>query len=259
MPNDYSGDNGTSNSTSTSSSTSLSSSTSTVRKHGCLIDAVDLTEYPFQFEPSSHTDEVSTHFGEKLVVGQRLASCHWVGGGKSDVDLDIYLVGGAYSNPDTPSSTEVNKTRNASLVSYHYWIQQEGTRTLADGSVISTNQDGSPVMVLVRNPDPPPTVDSSDTASSKITANKTAANKVVLDQINSFKGLLEPKTDLGAPHPVYISMGGLYTGIQFVIESLKVTYISRNLGTLVPYEASLRLKLIALGDASKYAGSGAKS
>jgi len=235
-----------------SSSPSVPSNPATAagpRKHGSLIDVITLAQFPFQFEPFTHKDKCTTHFGEKLIVGQRTAGFHWVGGGKDDVELDIYLVGAAYTNPGTPTPGDIGAVRAGALSGYSYWLQ------VPTGGV---NPDGSPQMTMVKNLQPPPALSDSDAAKNRITADRVSANNAVLNQIAAFKGLIRPQDDIGAPHPLFINIGGLYTGIQFLLEDLEVTYISRNLDSLVPYEASIKLKLAALGDATKYSGSGAK-
>lgn len=77
-----------------------------------------------------------------------------------------------------------------------------------------------------------------------------------LSQIEAFKALLEPQDDIGAPHPLYINVGGMYVGKQYVLCDVEVrptvfTYSN----DMSPQEAFMSLKLeeIPIGN---YAGIG---
>lgn len=218
------------------------------RQRGSLVDAVTLTEYPFQFEPSEHEDHDTTAFGEHHVVGHRLSGYHWVGGGKADVSMTIHLVCGANTDLGAPKPGDVGNYRMAQLASYQKQI-------LVDTG--GTNADGTKKMQYIKNPQPVPKLDSVAEAQASLKAKKMLENKKVLLQVKAFKALMDPQEDIGAPHPLLINMGGLYTGIQFLLVDLKTTYISRNYKTLEPYEVELKLKLHALGTNAKYSGSGA--
>ena len=147
--------------TSSVSQTSNTSPSNTVtnRQHGSLVDVITLVSYPFQFEPDVQRDRCSVYFGEKPVVGQRLQGYHWVGGGKDDVELDIYLVGAAYTNINTPTPSSVLATMVAAKGSYQYWLQ------VPTGG---TNPDGSTQMTMVKNLNPPPM--NADQATTKLQA-----------------------------------------------------------------------------------------
>lgn len=219
------------------------------RQRGSLVDAVTLTEYFFQFEPDTHKDKHTTQFGEHSIVGHRLSGFHWIGGGKAEVELDIYLVGAARTNFANPTPGEVGEFRMAQLGDYQRMI-------LVDTG--EDNPDGTAKMKWVKNPEPPPTVDSVSQAKAKIRQAKKDANKAVMKQIADIRSLLEPKDDIGAPHPVLINMGGLYTGKQFLLTEVDTTYLARNLETMEPYEAQIKMKFHMLGENAKYSGSGAK-
>lgn len=219
------------------------------RQRGSIVDAVTLTEFVFQFEPSQHKDKSNTVFGEHSVIGHRLTGFHWVGGGKSEVELEIYLLGAAFTNFANPTPSEVGEFRMAQLGDWQ-------PKILIDTG--ETNEDGTAVMRWIDNPQPAPKTDDLSTARERIRQGKANANKSVMRQLGDLKKLLDPKDDIGAPHPVLINMGGLYTGKQFLLVEVDASYISRNLETQEPYEAQVRLKLHQLGENAKYSGAGAR-
>lgn len=219
------------------------------RQRGSLVDAITLAEFPFQFEPEVHKDKDSNTLGEHHIVGHRLPNYHWVGGGKSELELDLYLLSAAMTNFSSPKPDEVGAFRMAQLGDYQRMI-------LVDTG--ENNADGSAKMKWVKNPEPPPKVDSVGIAKRKIREAKQQANRGVMQQIADLKKFCDPQDDIGAPHPVLINLGGLYTGIQWLVSDVETTYLSRNLETLEPYEAQIKLKLVRLAENAKYTGTGVK-
>lgn len=66
------------------------------RIRGSLTDVITLQEFDFQFEPRVR-EKNTTKFAKQNIIGQRLPSYSWVGGGESDVEVDIFLLGTAAS------------------------------------------------------------------------------------------------------------------------------------------------------------------
>lgn len=66
----------------------------------------------------------------------------------------------------------------------------------------------------------------------------------MLAQLEAFRSLTLSQADTGTPHPVYVIVGGLYVGRQFVLCSLEHQVLTMQFDqTMVPYEIMMKLKL----------------
>jgi hypothetical protein len=79
----------------------------------------------------------------------------------------------------------------------------------------------------------------------------------MLSQLEAFRSLLLPQDDIGAPHPVYIVVGGMYPGRWFVLEHMEVDPEGYQYGEdMTPYEVRMRLKLCEIPTNITYTGTG---
>lgn len=70
------------------------------RNRGSVVDSVTLAEVVFQYEPKVKTKD-TTKYASQHVIGRRLPNQTWVGGGESNVELDItFSDGGSVSTDD---------------------------------------------------------------------------------------------------------------------------------------------------------------
>jgi len=71
------------------------------------------------------------------------------------------------------------------------------------------------------------------------------------------KELCEPQDDTGAPHPLYINVGGLYTGLSFVLVTAETEYeVFEWTDDMTPREARMRVRFYQLAPNSNYTGAG---
>ena len=79
----------------------------------------------------------------------------------------------------------------------------------------------------------------------------------VQDQIKAFKKLLETQDDIGAPHPLFINMGGMYVNRQYVLCQIDSEYLGFDLdASMAPYEAVVKMALCEIPKSGSYAGTG---
>lgn len=82
-------------------------------------------------------------------------------------------------------------------------------------------------------------------------------NPDTVNVVNGIKALAEPQDDTGAPHPLYVNVGNLYTGIAFVLFESETDFeVYEYTDDMTPREARMRLKLFQLAPNSKYTGAG---
>jgi hypothetical protein len=229
------------------------------RKRGSLTDSVTLQELPFQYEPTVDIKN-STNYAEQKIMGRRLSNRQWVGSGKGDVSIDFTLVCVGYTNLN-PSNNEVDATirkqrqevlKQEKPTIWKPPVVGENGKLLERGKYIP-NPNYNPAKIydetahaLVDNPNYVNPVEPASTVASKLKSTKEKANLKILDQIAAFQKFIEPQEDTGAPHPVIINMGKSYLGRLFLVESLDVSGVVTNYGTLDPIEAHIKLKLIEI-------------
>jgi hypothetical protein len=81
----------------------------------------------------------------------------------------------------------------------------------------------------------------------------------VKHRVQLLKNLSKPQADIGAPHPVYINVGGIYTGRKFVLVDVQTAYTRFELGEgRAPDEATVKLVLEELPANKRYTGTGAR-
>jgi phage protein U len=82
--------------------------------------------------------------------------------------------------------------------------------------------------------------------------------ETMLTQLDNFRNLMLPQDDIGAPHPVYIIVGGLYVGRWFVLEDMETDPEGFQYSDLMtPYEVQMRLKLCEIPVNQSFTGAGA--
>ena len=204
------------------------------RDRGSIVDTVTLEVFRFQWEPT-HKEVQTTKFGSIPIIGRRLAVKHWVGEGEGTVDVTIKLTGSAHSDAYDVPEDEVGALRaqrakaagqtyvglNTSLLSPVY----DAAVAAATGTVAQ--------------------------AQSKIRDAKKKANRSVLTQIELLMNLKDPQEDTGAPHPVYLNIGGVYAGRKFLVTVVHPDYETHNNFTMEPTEATVRLKFMEITDFRK--------
>lgn len=79
-------------------------------------------------------------------------------------------------------------------------------------------------------------------------------------QLDNFRNLCIPQDDIGAPHPVYVNVGGMFVGRWFVLCALEnvVTGLTYD-NNMIPYEARLKFKLEEMPVNPNYVGTGARN
>ena len=190
------------------------------RNRGSIVDTVTLEKIPFQWEPV-HDSTYTTKFGTLNVIGRRLPIRHWVGEGVNEVNLSLSLTGAGHVTM-APSST----TRYQQLVNANKTAQDNAKAGVTDSSVSSLRD-------LERR-------------------NQTLQeNGYVLKMLNKLLKLKEPQDDTGAPHPVLLNIGPVYTGRWFLVEDVKVKHEVHNYQTMEPTEINLTIKLVEIAKGSK--------
>lgn len=230
------------------------------RNNGSITDCITQEEIPFQYEPAFDMKE-STNYGTQKVIGRRLTNKVWVGTGTGDMSIEFTLVGVAHTRM-TPTPSEIGedryrKTIKANVENPQVWVPDEVDelgRVIKRGhyapnpnynpkyiAVAVDPQD--PKTILVDNPDyvdPTPSVQDS---AADLRIQKTRQNKKVMSLLASFRQFLEPQEDTGAPHPIYVNMGGTYKGRKFIVLSMDWKVTVTNYATLDPTEIVCKLSL----------------
>lgn len=188
------------------------------RDRGSIVDTITLEVFRFQWEPT-HEETVSTKYGSMSVIGKRLPVKHWVGQGSNSIKINIILTAPAYTNVDQVSPNEVGMLRYKQLA--------------------AANKPGGTA------------ADSVADAQARIRSARKAENKSVLKQIEALRKFTEPQEDIMAPHPVFLHMGGAYTGRKFVLEDMRIASQVTNYETMEPTEATVELVLSEVTDYRK--------
>lgn len=82
-------------------------------------------------------------------------------------------------------------------------------------------------------------------------------NPDTVTTVQGIKALADPQDDTGAPHPLYVNVGGLYTGLSFVLYATETDYVVFEWSDdMTPREAKMKLKLFQLAPNSQYSGAG---
>lgn len=200
---------------------------------GSLVDAITLKAVNFKYEPEELGEDFSANWGFQKIVGQALPVCNFVGGGENDVSLTIYLLSTTGAVSEKVSPEEVGQLRFDQLANYQRMIPVK----------VGTNPDGSDKMQFVKNPEPPPKPMTALEAKTQILQTRKAKQSTIMDDLNALRQFTQIQEDIGAPHPVLINFGGIFSGRKFVLKTAKVTYMSYGLSNQVPYEATVKLTL----------------
>jgi hypothetical protein len=76
-------------------------------------------------------------------------------------------------------------------------------------------------------------------------------------QLDNFRNLVQPQTDIGAPHPVYLNIGGMFSGRWFVLEEFINDPVNFKWDdTMTPYECRIKLKFCEIPVNKNYVGTG---
>jgi hypothetical protein len=228
-----------------------------LRKRGSITDAVTHEEIQFQYEPATELNE-TTNYGTQKIIGRRLTNKVWVGTGAGDMTITFTLVGIAHTRLD-PNADEIgqfryNQASSLRVESPKVWVPDvvDGNGHVTVRGHYEANPNYNPKMLsdgnhgLVANPnykDPRGTVDQAKTAIKDQKIKDNAKVKVMLDK---FRVFLEPQEDTGAPHPIYVNMGGAYKGRKFIVHSIKSVVTVTNYATLEPMEATVTMALMEI-------------
>jgi hypothetical protein len=75
--------------------------------------------------------------------------------------------------------------------------------------------------------------------------------------VQGIKALADPQDDIGAPHPVFVNVGGLYTGLSFVLVAAETDFVVFEwTDDMTPREAKMKLRFLQLAPSSTYSGAG---
>lgn len=230
------------------------------RNRGSITDCITQEEIKFQYEPTFDLKE-TTAYGTQKIIGRRLVNKVWVGTGTSELSIEFTLVGPGHTRL-MPTPSEIGEERYRKAVAANVerkevWVPDKVNEL---GDVIQRGHympnpnynpkyiavavdPQDPKTILVENPDyvdPKGTVDST---RYDMMAKKEEENLTVLRQLAKFHVFLEPQSDTGAPHPIYINMGGTYKGRKFIVHAMDSKITVTNYATLDPTEAVVKLSL----------------
>ena len=220
------------------------------RFRGSLCDCVTGVEIPFQYEPRIES-ESSTQFSNQSIIGRRLINRQWIGGGDGSMSIEFVLVGSA-SEPKGPSVKDVESIRAQQRAAVptkpqYVWVpsHMEGPQYVRGH--YGPNPEYNPKYVDGKlNPNYKDPVENYDTVRNRLKDQAANDDKFVKNRILALNSLLDPQGDTGAPHPVWVNMGGMYTGRRFLVNKVKVDVTVTNYNTLEPTEAHVSLQLIEI-------------
>ncbi len=227
----------------------------TTRKRGSITDTITLDEVPFQYEPVTEFKQ-STNYGSQKIIGRRLVNRVWVGTGAGDLTISFTLVGVAHTQLN-PTASEVGQYRYNQAVKDNLnqrkqiWVPDkvDGAGHVIVRGHYEANPNYNPKMIddgsgnLVENPNYVNPVSTVDDTQKNLSIQKQQDNAKAQNLLDRFLQFLEPQPDTGAPHPIYVNMGGAYKGRKFIVTEAKHQITVTNYATLEPMEIVVSMTL----------------